>query len=61
MGSDKSHTKLVLIADYFLVKQHLNERERESKELRRYTKTCIIRWVHTHIFTETKKGRHGDS
>ena len=30
MGSDKSHTKLVLIVDYFLVKQHLNERESQK-------------------------------
>ena len=30
MGSDKSHTKLLVIADYFLVKQHLNERESQK-------------------------------
>ena len=37
MGSNKSHTKLVLIY-YFLVKQHLNEREREREREREKVK-----------------------
>ena len=50
MGSDKSHTKLVLIADYFLVKQHLNERERVKRTQKIYKNMYYKMGSYTHIY-----------